>query len=120
MDLRWPESGSLLDALFSEVSASTQTGAGSLAGVTPAQLDEALLSLQRGDIEFVILEDGPAFMQAAGAGDGPYQVQVTLDGDTLHDLQGEVDAATMARVLRAYLHGDARWRDARWVPPLDH
>lgn len=118
MDLRWPDSGSLLDSLLSDAGHSALSGSGSLAGVTPAQLDEALAALQRGDVEYVILEDGSRFLQAAGEGDGPYQVQVTNDGEAMHDVDGGADAETMQRILRAYLHGDAAWRDAEWVPPL--
>jgi hypothetical protein len=118
MDLRWPDSGSLLDSLFSDAGNSAMSGSGSLPGVTPAQLDEGLAALQRGDVEYLILEDGPRFLQAAGEGDGPYQVQVTGDGETMHDVDGGADATTMQRILHAYLRDDAAWRDAPWVPPL--
>ena len=118
MDLRWPDSGSLLDALFSDAGHPAPSESGSLAGVTVAQLDEAIAAMQRGDIEYVILEDGQRFMQAAGEGDGPYQVQVTHDGETMHDVDGGADAETMQRILRAYLHGDDAWRHAPWVPRL--
>lgn len=118
MDLRWPDSGSLLDSLFSDAGHPATSGSGSLSGVTPAQLDEALAGMQRGDIEYVILEDGPRFLQAAGEGDGPYQVQVTDDGETMCDVDGGADATTMQRILHAWLRGDDAWRDARWVPPL--
>jgi hypothetical protein len=118
MDLRWPDSGSLLDTLFSDAGNTAMSGSGSLPGVTPAQLDEGLAALQRGDVEYLILEDGPRFLQAAGEGGGPYQVQVTGDGETMHDVDGGADATTMQRILHAYLRGDVAWRDAPWVPPL--
>ncbi|WP_291980522.1 hypothetical protein [Luteitalea sp.] len=118
MDLRWPDSGSLLDSLLSEAGDPATTGSGGLSGVTPAHLDAALAALQRGDVEYLILEDGARFLQAAGDGDGPYQVQVTNDGETMHDIDDGVDAVTMQRILRAYLRGDHTWRDAPWTPPL--
>jgi hypothetical protein len=118
MDLRWPDSGSLLDSLFSDAGHPAMSGSGSLASVTPAQLGEALAAMQRGDVEYVILEDGPRFLQAAGEGDGPYEVQVTGDGETMHTIDGGADATTTGRILHDYLRGDAAWREARWVPPL--
>ena len=118
MELRWPESGSLFASLFSEAGHSALSGSGTLPGVTPAQLDDGLAALQRGDVEYLILEDGPRFLQTAGEGEGPYQVQVTDDGETMHDVAGGADAATMQRILRAYLNGDTAWRDERWEPPL--
>lgn len=118
MRLRWPDSGSLIDSLCSGSSQTSTSGSGSLAGVTTLQLDDALAALQRGELEYVILEDGDRFLQTAGDGDGPYQVQVTEDGGMLHDVDGGTDAATMHRIVRAYLHGDATWRNALWEPPL--
>jgi hypothetical protein len=118
MDLRWPDSGSLLDSLLSDAGHTAPSGAGTLPGVTRAQLDDALAALLRGDVEYLILEDDARFLQAAGEGAGPYQVQFTADGDTMHDLDGGADATTMQRMLRAYLAGDATWRDGPWVPAL--
>jgi hypothetical protein len=119
MDLRWPDSGSLLDSLFSDAGNPAMSSAGTLSAVTPAQLDDALGALQRGDIEYLILEDGAGFLQAAGEGDGPYEVEVTADGETMHGVDSGADAATMRGILHAYLRGDAAWRDAPWVPPLE-
>lgn len=118
MDLRWPDSGSLLDSLLSEAGDPATSGSGGLSDVTPEHLDAAIAALQRGDVEYLILEDGARFLQAAGEGDGPYQVQVTNDGETLHDIDDGVDAVTMQRILRAYLRGDDTWRAAPWTPPL--
>ena len=49
------------------------------------QLDEALSALTRGDVEYLILEEGDCFLQVAGEGDGPYQVQRSDGGDTMHE-----------------------------------
>jgi hypothetical protein len=115
MNLRVPDSGSLLGALLDSLGQTSELHSGdqAIASVTPAQLDEALAALTRGDIEYVVIEDGERFLQAAGDGEGPYSVQV--DDGTLREISGGTDAATMRRIMHAYLAGDARWRDGAWT-----
>ena len=120
MHLRLPDSGSLIEALFSAAGDAGQPPRNDVVDdVTPAQLAEAIASMGRGEIEFLGLEDGAGFLQAGGEGDGPYDVQVTRDGDTFHDVAGGADVETMTRIVTAYLRRDASWRDAPWTPPLD-
>ena len=87
----------------------------SIAGVTDAQLDDALAALSRGDIEYVILEDDDHFLQAAGEGDGPYQVQRSDGGETMHEIVGGITGTAMRQLLHDYLRGDARWMAAAWT-----
>jgi hypothetical protein len=114
--MRLPESasfvGSLLGSLGRAVSAHTDTT--DVEGVTEAELSEALDAMARGDIEYVILETGSAFLQAAGSGDGPYQVQFQPDErEALVDLTGVLDWPRVRQVLLAYRRGDPAWRRAQ-------
>jgi len=117
MNLRLPDSGSLLGALLDTIAETSELHSGDrvVASVTPAQLDEALAALTRSDIEYVVLEDGDRFLQAAGDGDGPYDVQVEDGSGTMREIAGGTDAPTMRRVMQAYLAGDTGWRDAAWT-----
>ena len=76
MILRLPESGSLVASLLSGLDqVSGSAGGDTVDDVSPEQLDEALAAMRRGEIEYVIVEDGDDFIQAAGDGEGPYQVR---------------------------------------------
>jgi hypothetical protein len=81
------------------------------AEVSAEQL-RAVMSDDRKRGEFVTLIEGPeVFMQAAGEGDGPYQLEYR-DGDDERHFCG-VGAFRKEDVLRAllwYLEDDARWR----------
>jgi hypothetical protein len=95
------------------------TAAGSaIAEVTEAQLVDAIDAMARGDIEFVILEDGEAFLQAAGDGDGPYQLEFRAGAEAEQlEVPGGVDRATVQARLTAFRRRDARWRDSLdWSP----
>jgi hypothetical protein len=118
MDLRVPDSGSLLGSLLSGLGRSLEEGGGDLAlpGVTAPQLDEAIAAMVRGDIEYLILEERASFLQAAGEGDGPYALQVDPGDGVLLEVPGGVSAAEMRASLRAYRDGDPGWRHAyRWA-----
>lgn len=113
MVMRLPGSGTLLESLLNglgQPAVPTDSGT-SVDAVSEAQLKEALNSLAHGEIEFVILEDGPAFLQAAGEGDGPYAVEhCENEGAPLTGIDGGVDRATAERVMLAFRRGDAAWR----------
>ena len=117
MNLRLPDSGSLFGALLDGLGQTSEFNSGdqAIASVTAAQLDEALAAMTRGDIEYVVIEDGDRFLQAAGDGDGPYDVQVDDGSGTLREITGGTDATTMRRVMHAYLAGDASWGDGAWT-----
>ncbi|HTV02755.1 MAG TPA: hypothetical protein VMF13_19555 [Luteitalea sp.] len=120
MHLRLPDSGSLIQALFSPSGDAAQPPSADVVDdVTPEQLAAAIAAMVRGDIEYLGLEHGAGFLQAAGEGEGPYEVQVTRDGDIFHDVAGGADKDTMTRIVTAYLRRDPSWRDAPWAPPLD-
>jgi hypothetical protein len=119
MDLRLPESGSLLESALSGLGRSSIDGNGvAIPAVTEAQLAEAIAAMTRGDIEYVILESGDAFLQAAGEDTGPYALQFSpASGGAMTEVPGGVDANTMRAVLLAYCAGNADWRGAcRWAP----
>jgi hypothetical protein len=112
MLMRLPESGSLLSTLTSGLGRTIADGEGvTVDGVAEAELATALSALSRGEIEYVILEDGEAFVQAAGEGVGPYALQFNpAGGDGLREVPGGVSEAAMRDALLAYRRGEAGWR----------
>ena len=118
MDLRLPDSGSLLGALLSGLGRSLEEGGDmALPDVTEPQLAEAIAAMARGDVEYLILEEAGTFIQAAGEGNGPYALQVDSGDGVLLEVSGGVDAATMQAALLAFRRGDPAWRGARrWTP----
>lgn len=119
MVLKLPDSGSWIDTLFEDwPSAASTADACVVSDVTEAQLAEALDAMARGDIEFVILEDGDAFIQAAGQGDGLYAINYKpAHDDGLQAVPGGVSGEAMRAALLSYRRGDGRWHVAhRWLP----
>jgi hypothetical protein len=117
MQMRLPESGSLPGSILNGMGHTAADGSGiAVDAVTEAQLVEALDALARGDIEYVILEDGDAFLQAAGDGDGPYALQFNpASGDGMLEVPGGAARSTMRAALLAYRRRDASWRGpSRW------
>jgi hypothetical protein len=122
MELRVPGGGSWLDALVS-VDTATALGATStdaaLADVTSEQLDEAIAALARGEIEYLALHDGAAFLQVAGERAGPYQIE--YNPGRIEDLvrvppPGVTDEAVRYG-LHAFLAGDPAWAEPfPWEP----
>ena len=112
MRMRLPDSGSLTASFLSALGHTIADGEGiALEGVTEAQLGEALAALSRGEIEYVILESGDEFVQAAGEGAGPYALQFNpASGDGLLEVPGGVGDAAMRAALLAYRRGDTSWR----------
>jgi ribosomal protein L12E/L44/L45/RPP1/RPP2 len=112
MVMRLPDSGSVLGSIVSGLGRAVADGQGiAVDGVTEAQLDAALAALSGGDLEYVILEDGEAFVQAAGEGAGPYALQYSpASGDGMEEVRGGVADAAMRDALRAYRRGDPTWR----------
>jgi hypothetical protein len=95
-------------------------GAGdtTLEDVSELELIAALDSMARGNIEYVIIENGDEFLQTAGEGAGPYAIELRSDsGDHMLHVPGGVDVETMRAVLLAYRRGDLGWRGAlEWGP----
>jgi hypothetical protein len=120
VNLRLPASGSLLESLLNHLGRAPNDPSGDVKveGVTEAHTVDALDALERGDIEYMILEHGDEFLQAAGTGDGPYALQVgSTATETMFEVRGGVDRITMRRVLLGYRSGDAGWRGSlAWTP----
>jgi hypothetical protein len=116
MNLRLPDSGSLLGSVLSGLGRSAiDDGSGvAIPAVTDVQLAEAIAAMVRGDIEYVILESGEEFLQAAGEATGPYALQFNpASGGAMTEVPGGVDADTMRATLLAYRAGNPGWRGAR-------
>jgi hypothetical protein len=111
MDMRIPDSG-VVGSLLSGLGSTPMDGHDvAVESVTNAQLSEAIAAMERGDIEYIILENGQEFLQAAGAGEGPYALQFSpLSGAAMEEARGGVDALTMRSVFLAYHRGDPGWR----------
>jgi hypothetical protein len=112
MLMRLPDSGSLIASFVSGLGHTVADGNGlAVEGVSEGQLGDALAALARGELEYVILEHGDEFVQAAGEGEGPYALQFNpASGDGLLEVPGGVGDAAMRAALRAYLRGDPAWR----------
>jgi hypothetical protein len=112
MTLRLPESGSIVESLLSNLGRTPMTGGGpAMESVTEADLLEAIAAMERGDIEYVILEEGDTFLQAAGAGDGPYALEWKPGpGGDMFEVSGGADLPTIRRVLLDFRRGGAGWR----------
>lgn len=122
MDMKLPDSGSWLDDLFGDVTSAHLGDAFVMQGVNEADLNAAIEAMVRGDIEFVILEDsvhGDGFLQAAGQGDGPYQLNYKAANDeTLYEVTGGVSVDRVKSALGSYRNGDGRWHAAHHWSPL--
>ena len=113
MDMRLPGSGSLFESFLDGLgrSANDSTGGSTVTSVTPVELDQALEALQQGHIEYVILQHGEAFLQAAGEGVGPYQVEFRSGSDRpMQEIRGGVDVDRLGSIMRAYIEGGDLWR----------
>lgn len=83
---------------------------GATEDVGEREIADALDALERGDIEYVILEDGEEFVQAAGSGAGPYAVEwQPRGGGPLREVPGGASAETMRSVIGAFGRRDATW-----------
>jgi hypothetical protein len=119
MQMRLPESGSPLASVLSGLGHAVTDGEGiAVEQVSEAQLVEAVAAMVAGDIEYLILEDGEAFLQAAGGGAGTFALQFSPGGgDGLREVPGGVTEAAMRTVLLAYRRGDPAWRgEFPWSP----
>jgi hypothetical protein len=80
---------------------------------TEDDLIDALAALERGDVEYVILED-PAprtFMQAAGDARSGYVLEYNdAQDDLLMHAQGNLPGARVTEALTAFLNRDPSWR----------
>jgi hypothetical protein len=119
MLMRLPDSGSLLGSIVNGLGHTLADGTGiAVDVVTETQLVEALAAMASGDLEYVILEDGDAFVQAAGDGAGPYALQFSPpSGAGMEQVRGGVPEGAMRAALLAYRRGDPGWRSPfEWSP----
>jgi hypothetical protein len=116
MNLRLPESGSLVESLLNTLghTVANSTAGQTVPGVTEPQLTMALDALVRSDVEFVVLENGDDFLQAAGA--SPFALQHSdAQTSTMSAAAGGVDERILRAAFSAYLRGDVSWRSlCRW------
>lgn len=80
---------------------------------TETHLIDALAVLERGDIEFVILEDNASkmFMQVAGDSHSGYILEYnTGQDDSMFRAHGSVSGIQITAALTAFLNRDSSWR----------
>ena len=110
-----PRGTSLLDSLLRDTTtpAGLVGGDAAIADVSAAQLDESIAALERGDIEYLGLHAGEAFVQVAGEGIGPYQLEVS-PGRVEDQVQvpGGTTIDGVRHALHGYLAGDPTWTEA--------
>ena len=120
MQMRLPSSGFVIESILSGLgaSASNPAGGSTTDAVTEAEIGAALDAMARGDIEYVILEHGDQFLQAAGDGAGPYALEFRAGAaEGMIEVPGGVDQDLMRTVMLAYGRGDLGWRGAlAWTP----
>ena len=114
MMMRLPEESSWVDAVVgSKNSPDAGMSGNTLDEVTEAQLVDALEAMARGDIEYVVLEHGDAFLQSAGDADGPYHVEFRAAGhEPLVAVSSGVNRAGVRQLMLAYRRGDPRWNQS--------
>ena len=107
-----PSGARLLDLLARDTTTPTELAGGDavIASVTPAQLDEAIGALAQGDVEYLGLHHGDAFVQVAGEGIGPYQLEASLGRvEEQVTVPGGVTLDGVRVALHGFLTGDQVW-----------
>lgn len=76
------------------------------------QLTDALTAMERGEIEYVILQDGDHFLQAAGDAKTSYSLEYNDGSDKIQYRASntKIPGAQVADTFRAYLKRDAEWK----------
>jgi hypothetical protein len=111
MIMRVPGSGTILGSLLGGLGSATPSGDDCVVdNVNDGQVAAAFEAMERGDIEYVTLESGNEFLQAAGEGAGPFALQFQPTSGEMQEVRGGVDAATARAALLAYCRGDGGWR----------
>ena len=105
-----------MDLLLPSGTASGEVNEGGHAvthNATEDDLIDALAAMERGDIEYVILED-PAnnmFMQAAGDGHSGYALQYNPGADdSMFQARGKMSGTQITDAFVAFLNKDISWR----------
>lgn len=89
------------------------TGGGVKANATEDDLIDALAAMERGDLEYVILEDNASkmFMQAAGEARSGYDLEYNNGvDDSMFRAQGKISGAQVTDAFTAFLNRDVAWR----------
>lgn len=121
MQLVLPGGGGLfsLEDLFSDGSYLDSSNV-AYPNATEEQLIEALAALERGDIEFVIVQDDrtPRFIQTSGGPAEGYYLQYSEgQDDSMFEVQGTLSGADVTAALAAFLNRDPAWRTMHeWRP----
>jgi len=108
-------SGDLVASLFSTP---IEGSGSSVPAPSAAQVSSAIEGLAEGWIEYVILQEGDEFVQAAGEGNGPYRLE-RCEGDPagIWYADGPIDRSTLTTVLLSFHRRDADWTaHVPWLP----
>jgi hypothetical protein len=118
MELRMPSDASSFATWFgadvTDLVHGSANGDAALSDITPERLDQALAALEQGHVEYLGLHEGEAFLQVAGEGAGPYQIE-------LHPgppgFPVSVPAGVTVEAVRYALHGFLT-SDPTWAQPF--
>jgi hypothetical protein len=113
MELRMPNGAPGIATWFggaTDLVHGSASGDAVIADVTGVRLEQALGALANGDIEYVALHDGEAFLQVAGESTGPYLIELHPGppGFPVHVPTG-VTADAVRYALHGFLTHDETW-----------
>lgn len=110
MEIQIPESGNLLDSLLS-VNDITDPSSPVIPDATEDKLIPVLDAMESGDIEYVILNDGNKFLQAAADARSGYLLEYNdgSDKEQFRATQKKISGAEVRAAFVAYLKRDSAW-----------
>lgn len=112
MNLEVPSGSPFMDSLLDTSNVADGVSGSVIQNVTAQQVTDALASLGRGDIEFVILSDGNRFMQAAGDTRSGYTLEYN-EGSTKEQFRAttrKISDADLTSAFRTYFQNDPTWK----------
>lgn len=111
MELHLPGGGGFLDALLDTNQAYEGPSDTVIPNATHENLTDALAMLERGDSEYLILQDGDRFIQAAGDSTSGYTLEYN-EGSTNTQFRAtnpKLSAAQITDAFGSYLAHDPSW-----------
>jgi hypothetical protein len=112
MNLTVPSGSPFMDSLLDMSNVADGVSGSLIQNVTEQQVLDALAALGRGDIEFVILNDGNRFMQAAGDARSGYILEYN-EGSAKEQFRATIRTisdADLTAAFRAYFQNDPTWK----------
>lgn len=118
MEIHVPGSGGFLDALLNTNEAYEGASDTVIPDATTDKLRNALAMMERGDSEYVILQDDNRFLQAAGDAKSGYTLEYNEGSDKVQyrAVNTKLSGAEITDAFVAYLNQDPEWKTKfRWT-----